>query len=226
MELDALKRELEKEFSSQEQEFGYGKFYQSLPIVGIDGMRPTDSRIEKYKFHKYLNNTQDVLDLGCNCGFLDISIADRVKSVTGVEYNKSLVNIGNMASRGLEISNVSFVNSDYKNWIKQNNQKYDVIFSFAVHYWFKVTSYDYAKKLSGILNEGGLIYFESQDVNGDKDYLNFCREFLCRNMELIYQGDGMDDGMYNRRFFVFKKNNDQKSYILNRVKYMFKKQLK
>ena len=188
MNEEQLKLRLDAEFKKQEQFFGKGKFYQSFPRLKIDGMRPTDERIQRYQIQKFVKKSDDVLDLGCNCGFFDLSVAEWVSSVTGIEYNEALVAIGNMARDGLKINNVHFVASDYESWKKKNKKKFDVIFSFAVHYWFKVKPYNYAKDLSKMLNTGGILFFESQDIKGDKDYPRFVAEFKCRNFKEILRG--------------------------------------
>lgn len=205
-------------YSESTQEFGYGKFYQSLPELGIDGMRPTKLRVEKYHFSDFLNKQQDVLDLGCNCGFLDITIANDVKTVTGVEYNASLVQIAEEVKQYLNKANVSFVHEEYNSWKKHNTKKYDVVFSFAVHHWFGVTAYKYAKDLNELVNSGGLLLFESQDVTEDKIYKNIVNELLFRGFKIEYEGSGMDDGMYKRNFYVLRKKDEDSKYIIKKIK--------
>ena len=55
------------------QDFGRGEFYQSLEELGVIGQRPTKLRIEKYQLDEIVSE-KNVLDIGCNCGFMDISI--------------------------------------------------------------------------------------------------------------------------------------------------------
>lgn len=218
---EELLNRIQKIYSEESQDFGYGKFYQSLPELGIDGMRPTETRMEKYEFSRFLNSKQDVLDLGCNCGFLDLSIADMVHSVTGVEYNNTLVRIAEEVKNYLNKQNASFINDDYNNWSKKNTNKYDVVFSFAVHHWFGVTPYGYAKDLNNIIKPGGILYFESQDVKGDKIYTKIVKELLLRNFSIEYEGSDMDDGMYERHYYVLKKQSEGSKYLLKKVKSIF-----
>ena len=225
MNEEKLKMKLENEFKKQEQFFGKGKFYQSFPRLNIEGMRPTDERIQRYKIQEFVKKTDNVLDLGCNCGFFDLSVAEWVSSVTGIEYNEALVAVGNMAKDGLKIENVNFVTSDYESWRKKNKKKFDVIFSFAVHYWFKVKPYHYAKDLSKMLNKGGFLFFESQDIKGDKDYPNFLNEFKCRGFKEVFNGGGKDDGEYERNFFVLKRQETNIfTYVFNKIKSKFPNQ--
>lgn len=218
---EELLNRIQKIYNEENQDFGYGKFYQSLPELDIEGMRPTETRISKYEFSRFLNNKQDVLDLGCNCGFLDISVADHVKTVTGVEYNNTLVRIADEVAKYLNKQNVTFINDDYNNWRKHNTKQYDVVFSFAVHHWFGVTPYGYAKDLSKIIKTGGILYFESQDVTGDKIYKKIVDELLLRNFSLEHEGSDMDDGMYERHYYVLKKQGDKAKYFSKKIKSFF-----
>jgi len=202
--------ELKQELTSNGQQFGDGNFYQSLPRLGISGMRPTDERIENYGLQEILDQSQTVLDLGCNCGFFDLTIADKVRSITGVEYNGSLVRIADKTREYLNIPNVKFICADYNEWkseyLKNEEKAFDVVFSFAVHFWFKVSAYQYALDMGNLLKIGGVLLFETQDIVYNKEYPLFLREFDCRGFTLIKESVGCDDGKYTRKLFVYKKD--------------------
>lgn len=198
--------ELEVYYDGKEQDFGRGKFYQSLPMVGLTGQRPTDIRIKEYGLLEYINKSTKVLDLGCNCGFFDISIADKVGSVVGIEYNKKLVNIGKSMLGYLgNIDNVYFQCIDFNDWYKSANNKYDAVFSFAVHYWFGVSASEYANILARVVNPGGFLFFESQNINTvDRQFFEYINEFLEIGFEVVDEGTIKDDEIIERRFYVLK----------------------
>ena len=56
-------------------DFGGVMPYQSMELIGLEGMRPTEHRIQEYGLRDILKAEYDVLDIGCNSGFLDMSIA-------------------------------------------------------------------------------------------------------------------------------------------------------
>ena len=201
-----IKTKIEKEFRKKKQVFGRGEFYQSFPMIELEGQRPTDRRLEEYGVMDILNKNQTVLDIGCNCGFLDMTIAKKVKSVTGIEYNKKLVKIAKKVSKYLNIDNVKFVATDYNKWEKKAKDTYDVICSFAVHYWLQVTPITYTKRLYELLNPGGYIFFESQNLETvDQEFDEYCKEFVKLGMTVVKDGTIKDDDVIERRYLVFKK---------------------
>ena len=192
-------------YGKNSQAFGESKFYQSFPRIKLEGERPTDIRIEKYNLKQYISRTADVLDIGANDGFIDLEISSEVNSVLGVEYNEKLVEIARVAKDILKIDNVDFVCDDYNHWKTVNHRKFDVIFSFAIHIWIGTTPEEYAKDIYQMLNNNGVFFFESQTLESDIKYLDYCREFERIGLKKIREKDFSDDGKTNRRFTVFIK---------------------
>jgi 2-polyprenyl-3-methyl-5-hydroxy-6-metoxy-1,4-benzoquinol methylase len=197
---------LKEYFHDGQSDFGRGDFYQSLPILNIEGQRPTDVRIKEYGVHSFLNKDQEALDLGCNCGFFDITISSAVKSIFGLEINQNLVNIANAVAQYLDIYNLEFECNEFKYWNKSNKRKFDVIFSFAVHQWFEVDAVEYANLLNGLLNDRGYIFFESQDIKTDIMYLDIVKEFCQLGFDIVKEGFIKDDGIIERKYYVLKKS--------------------
>lgn len=187
----------------EKQQWGT-ELYQSFPDIKVEGSRPTDIRIKEYGLLELLDSKQDVLDIGCNLGFLDITLAKYVKSITGVEYNESMVAIANYTKRYFGVKNVEFCNVDYKAWVKQNKSKYDVIFSFAVHGWLGVEPEDYVTQLLGMLKKGGYIVFESQ-VKEKENYDDYCNCFKRHNLSIMRMGKIEDVKGDERTFTIFNK---------------------
>ena len=192
-----------KEIYGKEQEFGNDKFYQSLEELEIPGERPTEKRIEIYGLQDIVKN-KAVLDIGSNCGFLDIRLGLWAKSVKGIEYNESLVKIANIVRDYLGRSNVFFESGDFRNFV--TTEEYDVIFSFAVHHWIGMAPKAYCRKLVSMLKDKGYIFFESHGTNDeDKDYARYCLEFESHGLLKIREDEICDDGKCLRNFVIYQK---------------------
>ena len=192
-------------FKTNIQAFGDNQIYQSLPLLGIKGLRPSDKRIAEYGLDEIVSLETSVLDIGANCGFFDIQLARRVKRILGIEVNEQLVELGRTVIEGVDIHNVSLVCSDYNSWFKANKDKYDVILSFSVHLWLNILPGEYAKQLISLMNNGGYIVFESHKTPTDKMYGTFLDAFEQQGMSKIREGKIKDDGIREREFSIFRK---------------------
>lgn len=190
-------------------DFGTIEFYQSLERIGLPGTRPTLYRIIKYGLEKILSKEQEVLDIGCNSGFLDLTVATLVKSVEGIEYDNVLVQIAKEVKEYLGVNNISFVNDDFNMWYANRitEKKYDVIFSFAIHHWLKLAPIDYAQRLNSLLKDNGYICLESHDLvcSRDKEYDALLEIMKGRGYMVIGSDHIMDDGVTNREFVILRK---------------------
>lgn len=190
--------------SSQSQQFGRGMFYQSFEEIGIQGQRPTEKRFKIYQLEKILSKEMTVLDIGSNCGFFSLLISKYVKSIEGIEYNKSLFEISNITKNLLKIDNANFINSNFKD--VKSEKRYDLILSFAVHYWIGLEIGKYAKLLHEMLNENGYVLLESQNVlKEDKDWDQKIKKFISAGFNEINSGELCDDGIINRKFSLLQK---------------------
>lgn len=200
-DLEKLKEEIYCIFGKN-QDFGRGEFYQSLEEIGIKGQRPTEERIQRYGLNDIVKGKR-VLDIGCNCGFLDLRLGLAAQSVNGVEHNKSLVKIAEKVKKYLGRKNISFEVGDFKNYTAK--RKYDVILSFAVHYWIGLTAEEYCKKIISMLETGGVLVFESQDIEIDEaEFEKYCREFEKNGLNKVKEDKICDDGKITRKFSIYK----------------------
>ena len=185
-------------------------FYQSFPSLGIKGGRQTDVRIKTYRLYDFLDKSMSVLDIGCNCGFFDMTIADHVKSVTGVEYDKDYVEFANKAAEILELDNVRFFQGDFNEWIKVHNEKYNVIFAFAIHYWLNLSADEFAQILSEIIEQDGYLVFESHAMSQKegKGFWEYCDALKSHGFSEDYRGTIEGDENNGRVWIVFRKNNN------------------
>lgn len=185
--------------------FGGGGFYQSFPMLGIKGTRDTSLRIKTYGLEKYISQDISVLDIGCNIGFLDMEISSKVKSIVALEYSDILVDIANEVAQTIGLKNINFVSDDYNEWQKKNQQRFDIIFSFAVHGWLNVTPEKYAEQIVSMLNDNGIFIIESQQLSTDMMFETFVEVFRHRELHVIDEGLLNDDGETDRKFVVLRK---------------------
>lgn len=53
--------------------------------------RNNGERIARYRVEDYLTKDSICLDIGCNCGFFDLELSRLVKSVVGIDVEKSIL---------------------------------------------------------------------------------------------------------------------------------------
>jgi len=186
--------------------FGRKGFYQSSPMMGIRGTRNTVTRLKIYGLTDFISPNSSILDIGSNIGFLDMEISKYVGEIIGLEYSDILVEIANETAKAVGINNVKFISVDYNVWQKNNTQKFDVIFSFAVHAWLNVKPDVYARQIVNMLNENGFLVFESQQLSTDKLFDDFVNALKKENLKILKEDIVNDDVEETvRKFLVMKK---------------------
>jgi cyclopropane fatty-acyl-phospholipid synthase-like methyltransferase len=186
---EELKQRIKKHLENQEKNweyliYGKGMLYQSFNKLGINGQRNTEKRMEEYELKRYLKKTDNVLDIGCNCGFICLQISDYVASCDGIEINPYLVKIAEEVKEYLNNINTNFHTTDFKDY--NSTKKYNAIFSFAADEvaddLSRLSFEEYLKKILSLIEKGGYLFFEFQaldmvDGNWKKKYdllqLNF-----------------------------------------------------
>ena len=202
LNIAAILREL---LSMEKQVFGRGAFYQSFEEIGIPGQRPTAERYQTYKLDEHLLPGDEVLDIGCNCGFFTLKIAEKVKSACGIEITQALVDIAQVTQVYLGRKNATFMHGNFNPMTL--DQKFDFICSFAVHHWLGADMHKYGQRLHQLLNPGGRILIESQNVhNQDQDWDHKLSQFMKAGFHQIDSGTLKDDEVIERRFSVLRKN--------------------
>jgi 2-polyprenyl-3-methyl-5-hydroxy-6-metoxy-1,4-benzoquinol methylase len=149
-------------FLAKRQGFGVYQFYQSYPPLGIRGVRDTLNRQHVYGLDAILGPDMEVLDIGSNVGFFSIALADSVKHVDLLEYERELVDIAQLLADKEGKKNVTCICGDFKEFAPA--KKYDLVFSFAIHWWVGMSRPDYLSKIRSHLKDGGLILIESHTL--------------------------------------------------------------
>ena len=106
-------------------------FYESNLELGLEGLRSTEERMVVYHVNEYVNQKTRALDIGCNSGFFALSVAPYVKEIVGVELEKEQIDVALKAQQLMGVNNAKFVSCDFLKY--ETNERYDVIFSLAVH---------------------------------------------------------------------------------------------
>ena len=173
MKLEELHSKLKAHLKDQNEKwehFIYSKqdgFYQGLDEININGSRSSEKRFKEYNLTKYLSKNKTALDIGSNCGFFSIFISKYVQHITGVEINPYLVAIANDTKQYLGIVNNTFISSTFEDF--KTSDKFDIIFSLAndstIDDNTKFNFKEYVNKIKNLLNNDGILIFESQAVD-------------------------------------------------------------
>jgi SAM-dependent methyltransferase len=143
-------------------DYGLGYFYQSFPRLGFSGRRSSLARLAETSL---ANRTQgcNVLDIGCNTGFISLQLAPTVKHVTGLDFNPHLITVANECSEYLNVSNTRFVVSSFFDF--PEDKQYEFVLSLSNHITFDGPVYPtfegYLQKCVRLLTPGGHLVFES-----------------------------------------------------------------
>ena len=208
-----LHRRLRRHLKGQQREwphlkYSFGYFYQGWDRIKASGARSTEARFESYGLADLLTEDMTVLDVGCNVGFLAMAVAERVKHVDAVELNPYLVAIGKDVSEFLGIENVTFHQMDFLEFKPGGN--YSLIMSFANHKTIDGNMdpdlRDYFLRLYDMLEDDGVLLFETHQYDNDSDEFHACVESLselfpiCRKLDIPATKDDV-----RRIFYVFDK---------------------
>lgn len=143
---------------------GFNK-YQTL---GNDAAAPgapnrsVPQRIQDYGLNRFVTPLSSVLDIGCNRGYFGIVLSRGIRSYTGIDHDVNEISYGKKEATRLRLSNVDYTCTGFEQF--KTNQKYDIVFSFAVHAYVKMAPSDYASKINALLNPGGYLILESHPV--------------------------------------------------------------
>ncbi len=189
-------------------DYGEGYFYQSLDAIGVRGMRDTTARVEAMNLRTHVAGRR-VLDIGCNSGFVALSIAPVAAHVTGLDINPHLIAVARDAADYLDLNNTDFSACAFEDFPAR--APFDAVLSFANH-----STYDgntrqpierYFQRCGDLLAPGGLLLFESHTPQHEGDGLQHVREiisrrFAVREKRILDVGSFLDRG---RTFIVAVK---------------------
>ena len=179
-----------------------GYFYQSDPELSIRGLRSTLDRVRLYGLDKIMFPEMNVLDIGCNVGFLDLEISKYVNSVTGVDIDENFVSAANTAQKIKKVNNCRFICADIKRWNSQEH--YDLIIACAVHNWIGFTMDEFISYIEEHLNSEGYILFESNSLDCiDTTFESYVKTL--QEMHYKIENSSMSDSRIGKRKAVLLK---------------------
>ena len=164
-------------------DYGEGYFYQSCSLINVKGFRDTEMRINAMELPKLLKGKQ-VLEIGCNTGFLSLSLAQHVGKIVGMELNPHLIDIAQRAQDYLNISNTTFEACSFEAY--KSDVAFDAVLSFANHSTYDgKTAYslkDFFSRCHSLTKPNGLLLFESHPPEHEGDGL----EQVCSIIESLF----------------------------------------
>ena len=178
---------LSQSINYKHYDYGEGYFYQSFDDLNITGYRNTKERLNKLDLFEITKN-KNVLDIGCNAGFVILSLSKVIKSGYGFDINPYLIEIANTVKNHLNISNCDFLDSTFEEL--PSNENYDVVLSLANHSTFdnntKHNLDEYFIKCSNFLKIGGLLVFESHPpILEDENKIKENIKIISQNFKIL-----------------------------------------
>jgi len=143
---------------------------RKLPVLMAEGLRPTTDRVKETVFNWLMPFIQDsnCLDCFAGSGGLGFEALSRGAShVNFIELNKAAAQQLKENQCLLQSNNVSIINSDALHFIKNNTQKFDVVFLDPP---FRK---NFVEQTAQLLNENSLadnalIYIEMESEEGNQ----------------------------------------------------------
>ncbi len=182
--------------------------YQSYPPLNIRWQRSSASRVWNYGLLKYVDKNKTVLDIWGNVGFLSLYLSKFAKHIDIVEYAKYAAEIWKYLQKEENIKNVTIINWDFGKY--KTDKKYDLIMSFAVHWWVWIEFNNYMQKISDLMTEDGTFIIESHFIYkwisrswDDSDLQKQIEKTWL--FQIIDSGISDDDFWVMRDFFVLQK---------------------
>lgn len=198
-------RRIFSQYSSVPQQFGREQFYQSFEPLGIEGKRLSEKRICSYGLKEFFGSEKTVLDIGCNTGFIDLTMAADVYQIHGIEYEANLVQIARETANYMKYRNCEFTVADF-NYYKDEKQ-YDLVFSFAVHEWINMPVRIYSKKIYNLLKEKGVLLIESHNIKPEgyeESFDEYINTFCKKRFQIVRSGYS-PDVVERRKFYFLRK---------------------
>jgi len=154
----------------------HGYPYQALAIAGVFGERPTEERFESYGLAQYISAGDEVIDLGCNCGFLLLYTSFRTGCRgLGIDHDKVSIRVGNHVADFLRLSDrVELRHQRIQEF--QADRRYSRVFSMATHWTddagYRVDLRAHLEMLHRVCEPEGLVFFESHAADmGNSEFL-------------------------------------------------------
>jgi SAM-dependent methyltransferase len=169
-------------------DYGEEYFYQSMSALGVSGLRSTEARVQAYGLAERVRG-KTVLDIGCNAGFLSLTLAEVANRVTGLDVNPFLVEIGRTAARRIGRSNTEFIAAGFEE--ARLVGSYDIVMSLANHSTYDgQTRYDiqsYFDRCVSLLRPSGSFIFESHTPSFEGNGIEQVCDMIAQRLEVKHR---------------------------------------
>jgi 2-polyprenyl-3-methyl-5-hydroxy-6-metoxy-1,4-benzoquinol methylase len=182
---------------------------------------PFQNSLEKYKLffldRSNLILNKNVLDIGCNTGYNCFKMAEKAKSVTGIDIFFNPIRDASLINNFLyKFNNIKFFQCDFFDF-KDGN--FDVILASSVIHYFVYDQFKFFIKCHQILNKNGYLileagisqlpYFSEIIKRADNTTCEYPSEFklineLCKDFHLIYKSKSINQHGDNTPRFIFQ----------------------
>jgi cyclopropane fatty-acyl-phospholipid synthase-like methyltransferase len=179
------------------------KGYQTYEPLGITGQRPTEERFNLYRIKEILKPDFEVLDIGCNSGFFSLHTSQYVKSVHGVEPNKSLNEACKLLCNYLNVDNVKIFSKRWREF--KAPIRYDLVMSLAVHKWAQMSFGEHIEKIKNMLKPQGYLLIESHHkiIYEEDAWDKKVKLIESKGFTQLWKGDSSEVGR-PREFVMFR----------------------
>jgi len=173
------------------------------------GMDDAINRVERMQFTNVITQEHNVVDIGCNDGYISMLVAPMAKNIVGVEPHISLPTAKNKPS------NVTWAKMDFNTFLEKNDalktpKKFDVVLSLAVSIQLRdfggLTEQEIVDGYASLLSEGGIVIHETQKLenrpNNQTHTANMLDAFAT-GFEIIEHGNARPGG--KREYYHFRK---------------------
>ena len=181
--------------------------YQGLEKIGLTGKRSTERRFTAYRLGDYLKPDMDVLETGCNCGFLSWLAAQRVRHVDAFDVNADYIWLGSLLCAEYETENLRYCVSRFEDFTTE--LRYDLIMSCSVYDWVPLPFTAFVDRLDQWLKPGGILLLESHELITHPEWREQ-KSWLADRYDLLHAGciDDVNHMFYAseyREFLLLRK---------------------
>ena len=156
----------------------------SQQISDKDGLKPTArdpflQLLVENAIERWLNPNSTVFDFGCGEGASTLRMAERVKSVTGIDFIDRYVELARKNALAAKVDNVSFVQGDVMDLRELNESIGTCEIAVSIRCLINLASWENQKaaidNIHGTISDGGL-YILSEGWSDGWDGLNLARQ--------------------------------------------------
>lgn len=182
-------------------DYGAGYLYQSFPRIGLRGFRQTEVRVDQMAITDAITG-HSVLEIGCNSGFLSLTLAPSASRYVAFDNNPFLIEIARLTQTTIGDASVEFSIDSVETF--DTSEKFDIVLSFANHStWdgnMKMPLESYFSKLHNLMATNGILFFEShhpalESTDQVRETLKVLQEFfVIEEQRLLMRGSAWDRG--------------------------------